>query len=55
MRENELCLYCFGAFAVLHGLRGFLEGSLDAADQALLKHRPSPTPHPDDVSRTTQM
>ena len=32
------------------GLRGFLEGSLDDADQAPLKHHPGPTPDPDDVS-----
>ena len=35
---------------VLHELRGFLEGSLDDADQAPLKHHPGPTPDPDDVS-----
>ena len=35
---------------ILHGLRGFLEGSLDDADQAPLKH-PRPTRDPDDVSR----
>ena len=32
------------------GREGFLEGSLDDADQAPLKHHPGPTPDPDDVS-----
>ena len=36
--------------SVLFGFRGFLEGSLDDADQAPLKHHPGPTPDPDDVS-----
>ena len=35
--------------SLLHGLRGFLEGSLDV-DQAPLKHHPGLTPDPDDIS-----
>ena len=35
---------------VVFGLRGFLEGNLDDADQAPLKHHPGPTPDLDDVS-----
>ena len=52
MRKNEPRLYPSDTFlkTVLHGLRGFLEGSLDDAGQAPLKHRPGPTPDPDDVS-----
>ena len=52
MRENEPRLSPSDTFlkTVLHGLRGFLEGSLDDAGQAPLKHRPGPTPDPDDVS-----
>ena len=51
-RKNEPRLYPSDTFlkTVLHGLRGFLEGSLDDADQAPLKHHPGPTPDPDDVS-----
>ena len=52
MRKNEPRLYPSDTYlkTVLFGWRGFLEGSLDDADQAPLKHHPGPTPDPDDVS-----
>ena len=48
MREHEPRLYPSDTFlkTVLHGLRGFLEGSLDDADQAPLKHHPITRPNP---------
>ena len=56
MRKNEPRLYPSDTYlkTVLVGWRGFLEGSLDDADQVWLKHHPGPTPGPDDVSHMSR-